>query len=982
MPDQHEAAHRGAAAIAQAGETGIGQHAARCHLGAQKGHGVAAQREAGAAVILHHLAALGHGGQCDRGIGDGFGKERQGGVLQRADRPERIAPVEAKAEKAIRLGQTHQGGGGNGRAAMQIGRCGIGPVALGHQALGMAEIQPARHAQAQANGRPLQRAIPFAVVDADRAHLHAMLFRVPHQLRRGVEAHGLAVQQGGAEHRRVVAFQPGAGIGDQREAGGMAFGKAIGAKALDLREGAGGEFRLIAMRHHAGDQLVAEMGDAAGHLEGGHGAAQLVGLAGGKPGADDGDLHGLLLEQRHAQRLAQHAAERFGGEGDRLAALPPAEIGVDHIALDRPGADNGHLNDQVIKSAGLHARQHGHLRPAFDLEGAHRVGPGDHAVGLGILGRDGGHIEPQPMMLFQQGKTAAEAAQHAQAQHIHLHHLQAIGVILVPFDHLALGHGGGGDGDEVIEPVARQHEAAGMGAELAGEADELAGEVERQPQPAVCHVEVERCGVLLLHPLIAPGPDLGGQGGGHILGQAHGLADIAHRAAGAKAHHRAAQRRTLAPVMLIDPLDHLLAPLMLEIDIDIGWLAPFGGDEALEEQARARGVDAGDAQHVAHRRIGRRTPALAKNPLAAGIAHDGVHGEEIRRVIQLRDKAEFVVELGAGGLIQALWVAGGSTRPGQALQRGLGGFAGIFGLIGVLVLQLAEVELAARDDLEAAGYCLGVAGEEAGGLAGRQQVAAGMAFQPRASGIDAATLPDAGDDILQNPPPGDMVEHIAGGQAGHARGLRGIGQPGEAEGIAGAVVQGEGEIGAVTEGLAQPWQIEVFARQLDGDEAAGVDILPGERKPPMAAARAAEREQPAQPRPGRPVLRVEQQRRRIRQINMAASHQPHPALARCLPGADHAGERIAVHHAQGRNAQFRRAGKKLGRVAGAAQEGVIRGDLEFGVAHRGICSVVLGAARSGRFISTKPLARRWRTSRSAVTRAMAVSASCTRRRPS
>ena len=341
-----------------------------------------------------------------------------------------------------------------------------------------------------------------------------------------------------------------------------------------------------------------------------------------------------------------------------------------------------------------------------------------------------------------------------------------------------------------------------------------------------------------------------------------------------------------------------------------------------------------------------------------------------------------MVELGAGGLIEALWVARGRTRPGQAFQRGLGGFAGVFGLIGVLVLQLAEVELAARDDLQAAGHRLGVAGEEAGGFAGRQQMAAGMALQPRAGGIDAAALPDAGDDILQNPPPGDMVEHIAGGDGGHARGLRGIGQPGEAQRIARAVVQGEGEMGALTKGFAQAWQIELLARQLDGDEAAGIDILPGERKPSMAAAGAAEREQPAQPRPGRPILRVEQQRWCIRQVNMAAGHQPHPARARALPGADHAGEGIAVHHAQGRDGQFRRAGKKLGRVAGTAQEGVIGGDLKFGIAHRGICSVVLGAARSGRFISTKPLARRWRTSRSAVTRAMAVSASCTRRRPS
>ena len=46
---------------------------------------------------------------------------------------------------------------------------------------------------------------------------------------------------------------------------------------------------------------------AARVLERRHGAAELVGLAGGEAGAHDGHLHGLLLEERHAQRLAEDA---------------------------------------------------------------------------------------------------------------------------------------------------------------------------------------------------------------------------------------------------------------------------------------------------------------------------------------------------------------------------------------------------------------------------------------------------------------------------------------------------------------------------------------------------------------------------------------------------------------------------------------------------------------------------------------------------
>ena len=102
-----------------------------------------------------------------------------------------------------------------------------------------------------------------------------------------------------------------------------------------------------------------------------------------------------------------------------------------------------------------------------------------------------------------------------------------------------------------------------------------------------------------LTPSSRPAPDLAGQGAGHVLGQAQRLADIAHRAAGAVADDGGAERGAVAAVGVIDPLDHLLAPLVLEIDVDVRRLAPLGRDEALEQQAGADRVDGGDAKDVA-----------------------------------------------------------------------------------------------------------------------------------------------------------------------------------------------------------------------------------------------------------------------------------------------------------------------------------------------------------------------------------------------
>src|SRR3546814_19429560 len=50
-------------------------------------------------------------------------------------------------------------------------------------------------------------------------------------------------------------------------------------------------------------------------------------------------------------------------------------------------------------------------------------------------------------------------------------------------------------------------------------------------------------------------------------------ADIAQRRASAIADHRRRDRRTLAPERLENVLDHLLAPAVFEVDVDVG---PFG----------------------------------------------------------------------------------------------------------------------------------------------------------------------------------------------------------------------------------------------------------------------------------------------------------------------------------------------------------------------------------------------------------------------
>src|SRR6266403_1056672 len=106
------------------------------------------------------------------------------------------------------------------------------------------------------------------------------------------------------------------------------------------------------------------------------------------------------------------------------------------------------------------------------------------------------------------------------------------------------------------------------------------------------------------------------------FGQPHDLADLADRAAGAVANDGRGDAGAVAAVFVIDVLDHLFAPLMLEIDIYVGGLVARGAYEPLEQDVDLCRIDRGDAEAIADDRIRRRAAALAQDVAAARKGHD------------------------------------------------------------------------------------------------------------------------------------------------------------------------------------------------------------------------------------------------------------------------------------------------------------------------------------------------------------------------
>ena len=317
-----------------------------------------------------------------------------------------------------------------------------------------------------------------------------------------------------------------------------------------------------------------------------------------------------------------------------------------HIALDRPGPDDRHLHHQVVELARAEPGQHAHLRPALHLEDAQRIGLAQHVVDERILLWHRDQIEIAVIVEFDQFEAAADGGQHAQRQHVDLHDLQFVDVVLVPFDEGAVLHRAIADRHGLDQRPLGQDEAADVLGEVAREVDQLGGQVERQFQPCVLALQAGGVHMLVLDLGAVGAPDRIGQRRGDVLGQAQRLADVADRRTRTIVDDRGADRRAVAAITSVDVLHDLFAPLVLEIDIDVRRLAALLRDEAFEQHVLFGRIDRGDAEAITDHGIGRRTAPLAEDFTArfARPGNDVMHRKKIGGVANLGDQPQLLVD--------------------------------------------------------------------------------------------------------------------------------------------------------------------------------------------------------------------------------------------------------------------------------------------------------------------------------------------------
>src|SRR5208337_2606847 len=228
-------------------------------------------------------------------------------------------------------------------------------------------------------------------------------------------------------------------------------------------------------------------------------------------------------------------------------------------------------------------------------------------------------------------------------------------------------------------------------------AGQLAGKLDAQRKPSVTRIEAEIFKLLGIDAVPAPARDRTGKRRRHIGRKAERFASLAHRSARPVANDGGSKACAMPAEAVIDILDHLLAPLMLEIHVDIGRLIARVRDEALEKEVRAGGIDLGDAKGITDGRIGGRTAPLMQNVLIPRETDDVLHREEKRRVFEPGDQLELVADLLDDRSRRAIGplrrrIAPLEPLPGQPFEAGLRVFAIGGDLIGIFVGQLLEAE--------------------------------------------------------------------------------------------------------------------------------------------------------------------------------------------------------------------------------------------------------------------------------------------------
>ena len=498
-----------------------------------------------------------------------------------------------------------------------------------------------------------RREIHVGLVHVGPEHGDAEALRLGDELRE-LRQVGLVVRHHRAEElHRVVRLEVGGLVGDDGVGGGVGFVEPVAGELLEqvehlVRLGRADLVLLgaalhegLALQDHLLELLLA------------HRAAQEVRAAERVAGEDLGRLHHLLLVDEHAVGLAgDRLEERMRILDDLLAVAALDEVG-DEVHRPRP-VERDERGD-VLDAGDLELLAEVAHAAGFQLEHPERLRVVEQLVGLGVVERQGLEVEHSAGGALHELHGVAEDGERLQPEEIHLQQAE-----VADRAHRVLGDDAAVvvllQRQEVDERLGADDDAGRVDAGAAGlvlEQERVVDELPGHLLGIVGRLEVR---VLLQRVLQAP------LHVGDHLGEAVALAEAeAHHASDVAQDRFRAHRAEgddlgdgVAAVLLADVLDHLRAPVVREVDVDVGRADAFGVEEAFEEQPVAQRIDVRDLQQVGDHRSGSGSARHAGDAAVAAPADEIADDQEVRDVARLLDDPEFQVEAVEDGLDRRL----------------------------------------------------------------------------------------------------------------------------------------------------------------------------------------------------------------------------------------------------------------------------------------------------------------------------------------
>ena len=378
-----------------------------------------------------------------------------------------------------------------------------------------------------------------------------------------------------------------------------------------------------------------------------HGAAQQIGFPERIAGERLRDLHHLLLVDDDAVGLLQDRLEQRVEIVDMLLAVLAAIVERD--VVHRARAIERDEGDEVLQPVGLHADQRAPHALPFHLEHADRFAARQHGESRRIVEGDRHQVQID-VPAVEELHGMLEHRQRLQAQKVELHQSRLLDPLHVELGDRERRARIAVERHQFLERPVADDDAGGVRRSVAVEPFELHGDRQKAIDDRLLLTRLLEARLALDRLFERDGI---GRVGGHQLAEPVDLpvghfehaSDVAERRARLQRSEGDDLRNPVAAVALLHVGDHLVAPLLAEVDVEVRHRHAVGIEEALEEEPEAKRIEVGDRQRPGDDRAGAGAAPRPDGNAARLRPFDEVgDDQEVARILHRRDDAELELQ--------------------------------------------------------------------------------------------------------------------------------------------------------------------------------------------------------------------------------------------------------------------------------------------------------------------------------------------------